>query len=40
VDGASRHLAYILRWTFVRTLSERPREGNGKIKALFVSSRF
>ncbi len=35
-----KDLAYVLLWTFVRTLSERPRETNEKIKGFFAISRF
>ena len=35
-----KELAYVLLWTFVRTLSERLRETNDKIKAFFAISRF
>lgn len=35
-----KDLAYILLWTFVRTLSERLRETNEKIKGFFAISRF
>ncbi|AFE04417.1 cyclic nucleotide-binding domain-containing protein [Corallococcus coralloides DSM 2259] len=35
-----KDLAYVLLWTFVRTLSERLRETNDKIKAFFAISRF
>ena len=35
-----KDLAYVLLWTFVRTLSERLRETNEKIKAFFAISRF
>ncbi|MCP3104831.1 cyclic nucleotide-binding domain-containing protein [Myxococcus sp. K15C18031901] len=35
-----KDLAYVLLWTFVRTLSERLRETNDKIKAFFALSRF
>ncbi|MFP2927147.1 Crp/Fnr family transcriptional regulator [Pyxidicoccus sp. 3LG] len=35
-----KDLAYVLLWTFVRTLSERLRETNNKIKAFFAISRF
>ena len=35
-----KDLAYILLWTFVRTLSERLRETNDKIKAFFAISKF
>lgn len=35
-----KDLAYVLLWTFVRTLSERLRETSDKIKAFFAISRF
>jgi CRP/FNR family transcriptional regulator, cyclic AMP receptor protein len=35
-----KDLAYVLLWSFVRTLSERLRETNEKIKAFFAISRF
>ncbi|XXF79823.1 cyclic nucleotide-binding domain-containing protein [Myxococcaceae bacterium GXIMD 01537] len=35
-----KDLAYVLLWTFVRTLSGRLRETNEKIKAFFAISRF
>jgi CRP/FNR family transcriptional regulator, cyclic AMP receptor protein len=35
-----KDLAYVLLWRFVRTLSERLRETNEKIKAFFAISRF
>jgi CRP/FNR family transcriptional regulator, cyclic AMP receptor protein len=35
-----KELAYILLWTFVRTLSERLREMNEKMKALFAMTKF
>ena len=36
-----KEIAYVLLWTFVRTLSERLRETNDKIKAFFaLSARF
>lgn len=35
-----KELAYILLWTFVRTLSERLRETDDKIKAFFALSSF
>ncbi|RKH01635.1 cyclic nucleotide-binding domain-containing protein [Corallococcus praedator] len=35
-----KDLAYVLLWTFVRTLSERLRETNDKIKGFFAISRF
>ncbi len=35
-----KDLAYVILWTFVRTLSERLRETNDKIKGFFVLSRF
>ena len=35
-----KDLAYVLLWTFVRTLSERLRETNDKIKSFFAISRF
>ena len=35
-----KELAYSLLWSFVRTLSERLRETNEKIKAFFAISRF
>ena len=35
-----KDLAYVLLWTFVRTLSGRLRETNDKIKAFFAISRF
>lgn len=35
-----KELAYVLLWTFVRTLSERLRETGDKIKAFFAISRF
>jgi CRP-like cAMP-binding protein len=35
-----KEIAYILLWTFVRTLSERLRETNDKIKAFFALSSF
>ncbi len=35
-----KELAYVLLWTFVRTLSERLRETNDKIKAFFALSSF
>ncbi|NOK39028.1 cyclic nucleotide-binding domain-containing protein [Corallococcus exercitus] len=35
-----KDLAYVLLWTFVRTLSERLRETNEKIKGFFAISRF
>lgn len=35
-----KDLAYVLLWTFVRTLSERLRETNDKIKAFFAISKF
>jgi CRP/FNR family transcriptional regulator, cyclic AMP receptor protein len=35
-----KELAYVLLWTFVRTLSERLRETNDKVKAFFAISRF
>jgi CRP/FNR family cyclic AMP-dependent transcriptional regulator len=35
-----KDLAYVLLWTFVRTLSERLRETGDKIKAFFAISRF
>jgi CRP-like cAMP-binding protein len=35
-----KDLAYVLLWTFVRTLSERLRDTNDKIKAFFAISRF
>ena len=35
-----KEIAYILLWTFVRTLSERLRETDDKIKAFFALSSF
>ncbi|HEX4620162.1 MAG TPA: cyclic nucleotide-binding domain-containing protein [Myxococcaceae bacterium] len=35
-----KDLAFVLLWTFVRTLSARLREMNDKIKAFFAISRF
>jgi CRP/FNR family cyclic AMP-dependent transcriptional regulator len=35
-----KDLGYVLLWTFVRTLSERLRETNEKVKAFFAISRF
>ncbi|HYX93405.1 MAG TPA: cyclic nucleotide-binding domain-containing protein [Myxococcaceae bacterium] len=35
-----KELAYVLLWTFVRTLSERLREMNEKIRTFFALSRF
>lgn len=36
-----KEIAYVLLWTFVRTLSERLRDTNDKIKAFFaISARF
>jgi CRP-like cAMP-binding protein len=35
-----KELAYVLLWSFVRTLSERLRETSEKIKAFFAISRF
>ena len=35
-----KDLAYVLLWTFVRTLSTRLRETNDKIKTFFAMSRF
>lgn len=35
-----KELSYVLLWTFVRTLSERLRETNDKIKAFFAISKF
>jgi CRP-like cAMP-binding protein len=35
-----KDLAYVLLWTFVRTLSERLRETGEKIKGFFAISRF
>ena len=35
-----KDLAYVLLWTFVRTLSERLREMNEKIRSFFALSRF
>lgn len=35
-----RDLAYVVLWTFVRTLSERLRETNDKIKGFFAISKF
>jgi CRP/FNR family cyclic AMP-dependent transcriptional regulator len=35
-----KDLAYVLLWTFVRTLSERLRETNEKIKGFFAISKF
>ena len=35
-----KDLAYVLLWTFVRTLSERLRETNDKIRAFFALSSF
>lgn len=35
-----KDLAYVLLWTFVRTLSERLRETNDKIKGFFAISKF
>jgi CRP/FNR family cyclic AMP-dependent transcriptional regulator len=35
-----KDLAYVLLWTFVRTLSARLREMNDKIKSFFAISRF
>jgi CRP/FNR family transcriptional regulator, cyclic AMP receptor protein len=35
-----KDLAYVLLWTFVRTLSERLRETNEKMKAFFAMSKF
>ena len=35
-----KEIAYILLWTFVRTLSERLRETNEKIKGFFALSSF
>lgn len=35
-----KDMAYVLLWTFVRTLSERLRETNEKIKGFFAISRF
>ncbi|NVJ03110.1 cyclic nucleotide-binding domain-containing protein [Myxococcus sp. AM001] len=35
-----KDLAYVLLWTFVRTLSERLRETNEKLKGFFALSRF
>jgi CRP/FNR family cyclic AMP-dependent transcriptional regulator len=35
-----KDLAYVLLWTFVRTLSERLRETNDKIKGFFALSQF
>jgi CRP/FNR family cyclic AMP-dependent transcriptional regulator len=35
-----KELAYVLLWSFVRTLSERLRETNDKIKAFFAISKF
>lgn len=36
----NKEIAYTLLWTFVRTLSERLRETNEKIKAFFAMSGF
>jgi CRP/FNR family transcriptional regulator, cyclic AMP receptor protein len=35
-----KELAYILLWTFVRTMSERLRDMNDKMKALFAMTKF
>jgi CRP-like cAMP-binding protein len=35
-----KELAYVLLWTFVRTLSERLRETNEKLRTFFAVSRF
>jgi CRP/FNR family cyclic AMP-dependent transcriptional regulator len=35
-----KDLAYVLLWTFVRTLTVRLRETNEKIKAFFAMTRF
>ncbi|MBX5481425.1 MAG: cyclic nucleotide-binding domain-containing protein [Myxococcaceae bacterium] len=35
-----KELSYVLLWTFVRTLSERLRETNEKIKGFFAISKF
>ena len=35
-----KDLAYVILWTFVRTLSERLRETNDKIKGFFALSKF
>lgn len=35
-----KELAYTLLWTFVRTMSERLRDANDRIKAFFAFSRF
>jgi CRP/FNR family transcriptional regulator, cyclic AMP receptor protein len=35
-----KDLAYVILWTFVRTLSERLRETNDKIRSFFAISRF
>jgi CRP-like cAMP-binding protein len=35
-----KDLAYVLLWSFVRTLGERLRETNDKLKTFFAASRF
>ena len=35
-----KDLAYVLLWTFVRTLSERLRETNDKMRTFFAISKF
>ncbi|ADO70573.1 cyclic nucleotide-binding domain-containing protein [Stigmatella aurantiaca] len=35
-----KELAYVLLWTFVRTLSDRLRESNDRLKLFFATSRF
>lgn len=35
-----KDLAYVLLWTFVRTLSERLRETNDKLRAFFAQSKW
>jgi hypothetical protein len=35
-----KDLAYVLLWTFVRTLSERLRETNEKLRAFFAVSKW
>ena len=35
-----KELAYVVLWTFVRTLSERLRDTNDKLKAFFAMSKF
>ena len=39
-EFTDKELAYVLLWTFVRTLSARLRETNDKIRAFFALSSF